>query len=118
MFGVARFWRTTTRNYTSTTSVLGEVHAFEPTEWASYYGAAAQAGGVLDGMHLPFNRGLLGLPWSAEKVRAAVDAAEAALPEGAWPNWTLGNHDEPRIGSRLGPPQAAGLTRMGAFTPM
>ena len=28
---------------------------------------------------------------------------EAALPQGAWPNWVLGNHDQPRIASRLGP---------------
>ena len=27
---------------------------------------------------------------------------EGALPEGAWPNWVLGNHDEPRVASRVG----------------
>ena len=26
----------------------------------------------------------------------------AALPAGAWPNWVLGNHDKPRIVSRIG----------------
>ena len=31
---------------------------------------------------------------------------EAALPAGAWPNWVLGNHDRPRIASRVGPAQA------------
>jgi len=32
---------------------------------------------------------------------------EAALPEGGGPNWwVFGNHDRPRIASRMGPPQA------------
>src|SRR5262249_16893465 len=31
---------------------------------------------------------------------------EAALPAGGWPNWVLGNHDRPRIASRVGPDQA------------
>jgi alpha-glucosidase len=28
------------------------------------------------------------------------------LPAGAWPNWVLGNHDRPRVASRVGPEQA------------
>ena len=31
---------------------------------------------------------------------------EKALPAGAWPNWVLGNHDRPRVASRVGPEQA------------
>ena len=31
---------------------------------------------------------------------------EAALPAGAWPNWVLGNHDRPRVASRVGQAQA------------
>jgi alpha-glucosidase len=31
---------------------------------------------------------------------------ERALPPGAWPNWVLGNHDRPRIASRVGRDQA------------
>ena len=31
---------------------------------------------------------------------------EKALPVGAWPNWVLGNHDRPRVASRVGPEQA------------
>src|SRR5206468_7487095 len=27
-------------------------------------------------------------------------------PPGAWPNWVLGNHDRPRVASRVGPAQA------------
>ena len=39
-------------------------------------------------------------------VGAAVEAMEAALPDGAWPNWVLGNHDESRVATRLGEAQA------------
>jgi len=35
-------------------------------------------------------------------VRDLVESIERAVPPGAWPNWVLGNHDEPRIASRLG----------------
>ncbi|WP_445243519.1 MULTISPECIES: alpha-amylase family glycosyl hydrolase [unclassified Microcoleus] len=28
------------------------------------------------------------------------------LPEGAWPNWTLSNHDKHRVASRIGISQA------------
>ena len=31
---------------------------------------------------------------------------EAALPAGAWPNWVLGNHDQHRMATRIGPAQA------------
>jgi alpha-glucosidase len=35
-----------------------------------------------------------------------VEDYEASLPEGGWPNWVLGNHDRPRIATRVGPEQA------------
>ena len=28
------------------------------------------------------------------------------MPAGAWPNWVLGNHDRPRVASRVGQDQA------------
>jgi alpha-glucosidase len=79
---------------------IGEMHIYDPTVLASYYGAA------LDELHLPFHFGLLGVGWEAPAVRAVVDAYEAALPAGAWPNYVLGNHDEARIASRVGPARA------------
>jgi glycosidase len=79
---------------------IGEIHVFDPPALMAYYG------GGLDELHLPFNFTLLATPWTAAAVRAAVDAMEAALPAGAWPNWVLGNHDESRIASRLGARQA------------
>jgi alpha-glucosidase len=58
------------------------------------------------GAHLPFNFQLLQLPWNAAKIEAAISEYEGALPEFGWPNWVLGNHDNPRIASRVGKEQA------------
>ena len=66
-----------------------------------YYGAQ------LDEIHLPFNFLFVNMPtWETHAVRQAVEDYEAALPEGAWPNWVLGNHDRSRIATRIGREQA------------
>lgn len=79
---------------------VGEIHIFDWAKWASYYGAQ------LDELHMPFNFSLIGARWSALVVRGLIEAVEAAVPTGAWPNWVIGNHDEHRITTRLGPAQA------------
>jgi alpha-glucosidase len=66
----------------------------------------AYYGRELKGAHLPFNFQLLQAPWKADAITRLVEEYEAALPEGAWPNWVLGNHDRPRIATRVGPEQA------------
>jgi alpha-glucosidase len=66
----------------------------------AYYGVD------LSGFHLPFNFELIFTPWQPTAVAALVAAYEAALPEGAWPNWVLGNHDRSRVASRIGADQA------------
>jgi alpha-glucosidase len=58
------------------------------------------------GLDMPANFHLLTTPWTAADVAALVEAYEAALPDGAWPNWVLGNHDRPRLASRVGAAQA------------
>jgi alpha-glucosidase len=55
------------------------------------------------GLDMPANFHLLTTPWTAHDVADLVERYEAALPEGAWPNWVLGNHDRPRLASRLPP---------------
>jgi alpha-glucosidase len=66
--------------------------------------AVAYHGTDLDEAHMPHNFALTELRvWTADAVRAEVEAYEALLPEGAWPNWLLGDHDFPRIASRVGP---------------
>ena len=79
---------------------IGEVHIFDWEEWVEYYGE------YLDELHMPFNFALLSPDWEAEAVRDVVDALEGSLPEGAWPNYVLGNHDEPRLATRYGEDEA------------
>ena len=43
---------------------------------------------------------------TAAEIARLVIEYEAALPPGGWPNWVLGNHDQPRIAARVGPAQA------------
>jgi alpha-glucosidase len=70
----------------------------------AYYGRSET--GVLEGVQLPFNFQLLAAHWEARAIDRIVSEYESALPEGAWPNWVLGNHDKPRIASRVGIEQA------------
>lgn len=79
--------------------LVGEIYL--PIErLVAYYGRD------LSGVHLPFNFSLLSGPWHARRIAKLIDEYEAALPAGGWPNWVLGNHDRPRIASRVGPEQA------------
>ncbi|MGC2086520.1 MAG: alpha-amylase family glycosyl hydrolase [Bradyrhizobium sp.] len=79
--------------------LIGEIYL--PYErLMSYYGKD------LSGAHLPFNFALLSAPWHARDIEAIIADYEKALPSGAWPNWVLGNHDRPRVASRVGPAQA------------
>ncbi|HEV8548195.1 MAG TPA: alpha-amylase family glycosyl hydrolase, partial [Polyangiaceae bacterium] len=79
--------------------LIGEIY-LPIRRLVSYYGAAG------DGAHLPFNFQLITLPWNARQIAAAVSEYEGSLPPQAWPNWVLGNHDQPRIASRVGLLQA------------
>lgn len=81
--------------YTPPRVLIGEIH-LDTGAWLAYYGAG------LDEFQMPFNFRLLYADWEAEGVGSVVDGFEAALPEGAWPNWVLGNHDEPRLATRYG----------------
>jgi alpha-glucosidase len=66
----------------------------------------AYYGNDLRGAQMPFNFALLSTLWSARSVEKIIADYEKALPPGAWPNWVLGNHDRPRVASRVGPGQA------------
>ena len=83
--------------------LIGEIYL--PLErLVTYYGE--DRGGVLTGAHLPFNFQLLSAAWNARTLASLIAEYERLLPAGAWPNWVLGNHDRPRIASRVGPAQA------------
>ena len=58
------------------------------------------------GVHLPSNMHLISTPWEPRALASLIERYEAALPEGAWPNWVLGNHDRSRVASRVGAEQA------------
>ena len=79
--------------------LIGEIY-LPVRRLVAYYGQHA------DGVHLPFNFQLVTLPWDARSIAATIAEYESALPDGAWPNWVLGNHDQSRVASRLGPQQA------------
>jgi alpha-glucosidase len=79
--------------------LIGEIYL--PIErLMTYYGRDLSA------LHFPFNFSLIGARWQARSIAKLIDEYEEALPPGAWPNWVLGNHDRPRIASRVGPDQA------------
>ncbi|XP_069978318.1 maltase A3-like [Penaeus vannamei] len=40
--------------------------------------------------------------FTGESVMAVIDEWMTNLPEGKWPNWVIGNHDNGRVASRLG----------------
>ncbi len=78
--------------------LFGEISLPYP-ELMAYYGER------LDECHLPFNASLMQCPFQADAIMKRVNNYESALPRDAWPNWALGNHDQPRIASakRAGP---------------
>jgi alpha-glucosidase len=80
--------------------IVAEVAAHDLDRWAGYYGPE------LDGVHLPFGFHLIRHDWDRNAVRPIVDAVEAAVPPGAWPNWVLGNHDQHRVATIAGPDRA------------
>lgn len=74
---------------------IGESHVWDFSEWASYYGED------LDEFSMPFNFHLMAADWDARSIRAIIEGVERSIPAGAWTNWTLGNHDEARLASRI-----------------
>ena len=67
-----------------------------------YYGSGPQ----LSGANLPFNFQLIQTRWAADAIAEVITKYEGLLPAGAWPNYVLGNHDQPRLASRIGKQQA------------
>lgn len=80
--------------------MIGEIYL--PVEkLVTYYGTEQSPG-----VHLPFNFQLIAAEWHARKIAHRIAKYEAALPPGGWPNWVLGNHDRPRIATKVGAEQA------------
>ena len=84
--------------------LIGEIY-LPLAKLVTYYGAGANGD---DGREadLPFNFRLILTAWDAEKIACLIREYEALLPPGAWPNYVLGNHDQPRLATRIGAEQA------------
>jgi alpha-glucosidase len=79
--------------------LIGEIY-LDVHRLVKYYGENN------DEAHMPFNFLLMNRAWDPATIAAIVDEYEGAVPEGAWPNWVLGNHDNTRIATRIGKEQA------------
>jgi alpha-glucosidase len=79
--------------------LIGEIY-LPVDRLMTYYGKD------LSGVQLPFNFQLLQTVWDATVIAHLIEQYESALPVGGWPNWVLGNHDNPRVASRVGIHQA------------
>ena len=97
---IAAEMRAIADSYPGDRVLIGEIYLPVP-KLMEYYGTAEHPG-----VHLPFNFQLVELPWEAPALARLIAEYEAALPPGGWPNWVLGNHDRPRIASRIGERQA------------
>ncbi len=80
--------------------LIGE--AYLPLErLVEYYGSRERPG-----VQMPFNFHLLQTSWDAGDIRRLILDYTHLVPPGEFPNWVLGNHDKPRIASRIGRAQA------------
>jgi alpha-glucosidase len=97
--GVIGKMRALVDSYPGDRVLIGEIY-LPIDRLVRYYGTNG------DGAHMPFNFQLLLQKWDARRIAAVIEEYEGALPPHGWPNWVLGNHDRPRIASRVGRPQA------------
>lgn len=73
-------------------ATLSEViQMYKKVDWEAYH---------------PFNFSLVNLPWLADLHKQYIDEYENSLSEGYIPNYVVGNHDKPRVVTRLGSKQA------------
>jgi len=101
--------RNVLKEYDGDRLMIGELYQ-AGEELLNYYGtdgAAAQ---------LPHNQQLILLPWEAVDIRNALEKYLGALPESCWPNWVLGNHDKPRIATRVKSQEQARVAMMMLLT--
>jgi alpha-glucosidase len=96
---IAQEMRQVLAEYPGERLLIGEIYL--PVErLVAYYGTD------LGAVHLPFNFNLMWAPWQPAAIMRLIESYEAVLPPGGWPSWVLGNHDQMRIASRVGPAQA------------
>jgi alpha-glucosidase len=75
--------------------IVGESYLEHPEALLAHVGDDAQ--------HLSFVFHLLNAPWDATEWARRIRGVEAVFePAGAWAAWALGNHDRPRLATRVG----------------
>ncbi len=80
--------------------IVGEINLPDAAQVATYVAP--------DQLHLAFFFGLIYAPWEARSWRDTIRYADTHFDAvGAWPTWVLGNHDNPRLATRLGSQAAA-----------
>ena len=94
-FAVLRRWRKLVDAYEPQRVLLGETWVMDLARLAGFYGSGA------DQLHLAFNFPFAFAPLRAEPLREIVERMETLLPPGAWPAWTLSNHDIVRFPTRM-----------------
>ncbi|KAL5463325.1 hypothetical protein EMCRGX_G032217, partial [Ephydatia muelleri] len=92
---ITRGWRKVLDCYSNKFMVA---EAYDPIDIVvQYYGTNG------DEFNFPFNFFLLGnTNWTASAVSEIISTWLDNMPSGAWANWVLGNHDNPRIASKAG----------------
>ena len=93
LLDVLRRWRAVADAQEPPRLLVGE-GTIDSRHIASFYGHGH------DALHMTFNLGFPHAAFRADELRAVVETSERSLPAGAWPLWTLGNHDIARYGSR------------------
>ncbi len=83
--------------------LIGEIY-LPIDRLVAYY--APDESGSIRGVQLPFNFHLVSARWQAASLADLIRRYDAAVPGKGWPNWVLGNHDQSRIASRIGPSRA------------
>jgi alpha-glucosidase len=96
LHALLRAWRKVLDEYDDRMTV-GECVVLDQDRLVQFYGADN------DELHLAFNFTFLHAPWSAAVFRKRADAFDGLLPKGAWPDYTLSNHDNSRAVSRYAP---------------
>jgi alpha-glucosidase len=92
---VLQRWRRLVDEYEPSRVLLGETWVMEIDRLMRFYGSGE------DELHLAFNFAFMFSDFEVGALRTVVEATEAALPERAWPVWTLSNHDIVRFPTRM-----------------
>jgi alpha-glucosidase len=108
---VLRSWRRHGARRDPAPMLLGETFVHDIGTLAGFYGEG-------DELDLAFNFPFLDAPPEARAIAGVVAEVEARLPEGAWPSYTLSNHDAVRFPTRWahGDPRRVRLALMMLLT--